>query len=187
MRDWFQAVKINFETLFLPMAGRPLAYLEVGVCRGVSLSWMLEHVLTHLDSRAVGVDVWDTGGIRRRGWVAGQWYTDAMAAIAPYGKATLVKANSHDYLQTIPSESFDIAYIDGDHLYSGVMQDSCEAWRIVREGGIIGWDDYNIGAGRARSGRPAVMEAVNDFLANMGGRVEVLLEHKRQRWVRKVR
>jgi hypothetical protein len=187
MRDWFQAVKICFETLLLPLAGKPLAYLEVGVCRGVSLAWVLKNVLTHDDSRAIGVDIWDSIIVRRRGWTAGKWYADAVAAVSPYAdKTTLIKADSHIYLPTLDDLSFDIAYLDGNHLYQGVIQDSREAWRVLKVGGLLGWDDYNIGARRARSGKPAVTEAVDDFLNQIASTSEVVLRHKRQRWVRKL-
>jgi predicted O-methyltransferase YrrM len=38
--------------------------------------------------------------------------------------------------------SFDLAYIDGDHSRLQVMIDTCLAWRLLRSGGIMVWDDY---------------------------------------------
>ena len=39
-------------------AGKPIIYLEIGVFEGLSMVWMMQQILTHPDSRAVGIDPW---------------------------------------------------------------------------------------------------------------------------------
>ncbi len=41
------------------------------------------------------------------------------------------------------SGGYDLVYVDGDHHRDQVMIDSCLAWRLLRPGGIIIWDDYS--------------------------------------------
>ena len=39
-------------------------------------------------------------------------------------------------------ERFDVIYIDGDHEARIVLEDSVLAWRLLRVGAVIVWDDY---------------------------------------------
>ena len=43
----------------------------------------------------------------------------------------------------IEKEFFDIAYIDGDHTYDGVIRDLNAWYTLVRKGGILCGDDYD--------------------------------------------
>jgi len=45
--------------------------------------------------------------------------------------------------QVIVGELFDVAFIDGDHSYAGVITDYRMARRMVRKGGLILFHDYN--------------------------------------------
>ena len=59
-RNWFRNRNMQTfrEYVHLQWTGRPMVYLELGVFEGMSLVWMLQYVLDHPDSRAVGVDPW---------------------------------------------------------------------------------------------------------------------------------
>lgn len=60
-RRWFdRRNRATFEQMVLPAwAGKEnLLYLEIGVFEAASLRWMFEYVLTHLTSKAIGVDPW---------------------------------------------------------------------------------------------------------------------------------
>ena len=185
MRAWFHRVRHTLEVALLPLAGRPLRYLEIGVCVGYSLAWVLENVLTHPDSRAVGVDIWKPQGPRRSKLhaVSSCWYEEAVARLEPWkDKVELIKADSKAYLPTLPAESFDIVYIDGDHQYDAVMSDSREALRLVSPGGVIGWDDCHLGANRNAQRIRAVPEAFADFMEEYGQHVRIVFKTPRQRW-----
>jgi predicted O-methyltransferase YrrM len=47
------------------------------------------------------------------------------------------------YLLGKDKYEFELIYIDGDHHRDQVMIDSCLAWRLLRPGGIMIWDDYS--------------------------------------------
>ena len=59
-RRWF--LNRNYDTfkkfVYPKWAGKPLTYLEIGVFEGMSMVWMLQHILTHDNSRGVGIDPW---------------------------------------------------------------------------------------------------------------------------------
>jgi predicted O-methyltransferase YrrM len=49
-----------------------------------------------------------------------------------------------DRLATSRTMSFDLIYIDGSHDRDDVIIDSILAWRLLRVGGIMVWDDYGL-------------------------------------------
>ena len=59
-RNWFCLRDLaTFREYIMPQwKDKPIKYLEIGVFEGMSMVWMLHNVLTHPDSRAVGVDPW---------------------------------------------------------------------------------------------------------------------------------
>ncbi len=58
---------------------------------------------------------------------------------------------------------FDFAFVDGDHRFDGVFVDLFYLGRLVRPGGVIFLDDYQL---------PAVERAASFFVANLGWTVE---------------
>ena len=58
---------------------------------------------------------------------------------------------------------FDLGFVDGNHRFDGVFLDLFYLGRLVRKGGILILDDYNL---------PGVRRAVSFFLNNLGWMVE---------------
>ena len=58
---------------------------------------------------------------------------------------------------------FDLAFVDGNHRFDGVFVDLIYLGRLVRQGGIVFLDDYQL---------PAVARAVSFFLTNLGWMLE---------------
>jgi predicted O-methyltransferase YrrM len=135
--DWAQHFVRNASAHLMHLAGQPIVYLEVGVFEGRSGCWMLDHVLTHPDSRYIGVDAW--------GWADGA-EERARSNLASHGRrVTLVKGASEDVLRDRDlwqRHSIDLAYIDGCHRAFSVLSDSLLVWPLVKPGGYIVWDDY---------------------------------------------
>ena len=67
---------------------------------------------------------------------------------------------------------FDIIYVDGDHTRAGTLMDSLMCWPILREGGVLIWDDYLWGQELPAADRP--QEAVDWFLVQHAKNIEVL-------------
>src|SRR5215211_8258591 len=58
---------------------------------------------------------------------------------------------------------FDLAFVDGNHRFDGVFVDLVYLGRLVRAGGIVFLDDYQL---------PAVARAVSFFVKNLGWTLE---------------
>ena len=59
--------------------------------------------------------------------------------------------------------SFDLGFVDGNHRFDGVFLDLFYLGRLVRKGGILILDDYNL---------PGVRRAVSFFVSNLDWKIE---------------
>lgn len=71
-------------------------------------------------------------------------YLRLKALYANDPRVWMFKGRSPDALKGFGDWSVDAIYIDGDHSYTGVMNDLEEAYRIVKPGGWIMGHDYAI-------------------------------------------
>jgi energy-coupling factor transporter ATP-binding protein EcfA2 len=62
------------------------------------------------------------------------------------------------------NERYDFIYIDGSHVAKDVLTDACMAWPLLKQGGLLVFDDYLWGDSRDILHRPRL--AV-DFFANI--------------------
>jgi predicted O-methyltransferase YrrM len=60
---------------------------------------------------------------------------------------------------------FDLAFVDGNHRFDGVFLDLAYLGRLVRPGGIVFIDDYQL---------PAIARATSFWLTNLGWKTEEL-------------
>lgn len=167
--SWFEQItEPVWEQHLKPVASGIQAYLEIGVCEGRSMIWILENCPNI--ELCVGVDPWEPP--REKQAAAYQTYKlNAFHNLGPYikeGKVQLVEEVSQDWLRRCwddPAQSFeqfDLIYLDGDHRGHLVLQDAVFAWPLLKPGGYLVWDDLNR---RWTHGKPWVREAADAFLA----------------------
>jgi predicted O-methyltransferase YrrM len=120
-----------------PFKGKPnIHYLEIGVNQGRSAIWVLENILTHPTSTLAGIDIFPEGT---------DWKEKYLSNLDMSGfahKATTIEGFSQIKLRSLPLNSFDIIYIDGDHKADGVLADAVLSWDLLKAGGILIFDDY---------------------------------------------
>jgi hypothetical protein len=59
------------------------------------------------------------------------------------------------------SRRFDLIYIDGGHARDDVIIDSLLCWRLLRTGGILMWDDYELSIEPYIGPREAINQILN--------------------------
>lgn len=70
-------------------------------------------------------------------------YLEAMRKTAfASGKIVTLRGRTKEVIDEIPDRSLDFAYIDGDHTLRGITIDLMKVLPKVKEGGIIGGDDF---------------------------------------------
>lgn len=149
-RSWFYKVQRAFRWTFKGWTGRPnLQYLEIGVFEGRSACWMFDNVLTHKECRGWGIDPY-TGYLRSNTQANSEAiYERAKANLAglPF---TLWRDTSWNVLinkRPFANEQFDIIYVDGDHRPTSAYLDFKLCWPLLKNGGIMLGDDYNLEVG----------------------------------------
>jgi predicted O-methyltransferase YrrM len=126
-----------WEKALQPYKGQPdVHYLEFGVNYGRAAIWVLENILTHESAKLTGMDIFPDGLDFE------EVYLSNLKTSGLGHKATTIKGYSQFELRKLPLNSFDIIYIDADHRAKAVMSDAALSWELLKNGGLIIFDDY---------------------------------------------
>ncbi len=129
--DWFTHNIASWETQLQPYVNQPVHGLEIGSFEGMSACWLLDHLLTHPQAKLTCIDLFFQESFEANVRLTGS----AQKLIKQIG-------DSHQILAKLPSETYDFIYIDGCHLADHVRRDAELAWRLLKVGGILIFDDY---------------------------------------------
>ena len=134
--------------------------VEVGLGYGVSALHICEGLLGNADpaARHVALDPYQA---TRFGDCGLQFLEEA-------GITRMVEHHAQASEIALPrfleeSRSFDLAFVDGNHRFDGVFLDLVFLGRLVRAGGVLFLDDYQL---------PAVAKAASFCLTNLGWTLE---------------
>ena len=134
--------------------------IEIGLGYGISALHVCEGLLANVDpaARHVAIDPYQE---TRFSSCALQFFEEARIA-------GMVEHHAQESLIALPrflgeARSFDLAFVDGNHRFDGVFPDLVFLGRLVRAGGIVFLDDYQL---------PAVARAASFFVKNLGWTLE---------------
>ena len=118
----------------------PENVLEIGSFEGRSTCWLLENT----QARVTCVDTWDGSDEHTMEHKAGL-FDRFLDNIKDYkDRVTIMRGFSGEVLRQFPCEPiFDFIYIDGSHYSKDVLEDAILSWRLLKQGGIIIFDDLN--------------------------------------------
>jgi predicted O-methyltransferase YrrM len=187
-QDWFsennpERIVRRFKRFLSKYKDKPCRFLEVGSFEGMSAIWMLENILTNENSKLFCIDAW------------AEWTGDAFIRFVENinktgvrNKVDIIKGDSSKYLSTFPDNYFDFIYIDGDHNERAVIQDAISAFRTLKEGGIMAFDDYLLGIRYPNSNGSKAMDGSSkkaiDYFLSVFTNLEVI-HADYQLWIRK--
>ena len=135
--------------------------IEVGLGYGISALHVCEGLLRNNAGPAARHVVLDPHQATRFSNCGLQFLEEA-------GVAGLVEHHAEESQIALPrflgeARDFDLAFVDGNHRFDGVFVDLFYLGRLVRPGGIVFLDDYQL---------PGVARAASFFLTNMGWKLE---------------
>lgn len=146
---WFKSMaKETWDILF--SSYRPAKILEIGSYEGASICYLIKKLAGHTDLEIHCVDPW-ADGIRKEDMESVEarfWHNTRLAIEKSPHKVDLIvhKGFSDEYLPRLLSEGnknyFDFIYIDGSHRASDVLFDAVLAFKLLKVGGIMVFDDY---------------------------------------------
>ena len=137
--DWFTGYIPGWESLFKHY-GFPSNALEIGSFEGRSTCWLLSNTSAHVTC----VDTWE-GSDEHGSELKNGLFDRFLENIEPYKeRVTICRGISGEILRKFPCEpTYDFIYIDGSHYSKDVLEDAILAWRLVKPGGNIIFDDFN--------------------------------------------
>jgi Methyltransferase domain len=72
-----------------------------------------------------------------------EFFEETMTRTAPWeGKRIVLRGRTTEVIDSVPDESLDLAYVDGDHTLHGISIDLIRTWQKIRPGGLLGGDDF---------------------------------------------
>ena len=184
---WFRDTAQNFWDKLVPQL-KPTKILEIGSYEGASACYLIDKVASTVELELHCVDTW-AGGVEHGS--GGEYAVDMRAveerfhrniglAQARAGKPVALrihKSRSDVALSTLIAQGFgnhfDLIYIDGSHQAPDVLSDAILAFRLVRKGGVVAFDDYLWFEGLPtdrdplRTPKPAVDAFVNIYIRRL--------------------
>ncbi|MEB3983925.1 class I SAM-dependent methyltransferase [Mycobacterium sp. 663a-19] len=144
---------------------KPVRILEIGSWEGRSSLFFLTYFtrghLTAVDTWAGGTEGYQYDAITEGRDLEARFD----ANIAPCAtRLTKLRGSSLNVLPQLLSEQqkFDVIYVDGSHFADDILTDGITAWRLLKQGGVLIFDDF-VGPFYPRA-RANPWWAINSFL-----------------------
>ena len=169
--DWFSPNIPNWERWLAKFKDAEMPnFLEIGCFEGKATTWMLDNFpsahVTTIDMFEGGMEDGDKGE-----FFSDKAVQNYVENVSSYGfRVTTLKGKSFDILPSLIGLDYDFIYIDGSHRSIEVLQDSILAWNLLKEGGVMVWDDYTLDRYGDKKLNPAM--AIDAFLAIYKGKYE---------------
>ena len=178
--NWFDAyAKPNFERFLTPLAGNAdLTFLQLGAYTGDASLWLLDNLGSLI---LVDVDTWE-GSDEEVHHKLNFSEVERVYDEKIKGRTIKQKMTTFEYLLN-SYFFFDFVYVDADHTAASAFLDGELAWRLLKSGGIMAFDDYQWGAELSAYLSPKL--GVNLFLHRHEGEFE-LLDKGLQVWIKKL-
>lgn len=147
--DCFTGVMPIWEQNFRKYANMPnLRVVEVGCFEGMASCWLLDNILTHETARITCIDNFEGVVESKKNDRTVQKSVEERfdGNIEKSGAKHKVDKRvgfSQEVLRSLPLNSYHIVYIDGSHFAIDVLQDAVLSWGLIKEGGMIIFDDYH--------------------------------------------
>ena len=164
---------------------KPINYLEIGVLYGCNLLSVCNTYAKHPQSHMFALDPWED-------YPDYQEYQEQLPNIyntfleniersSFKNKISVVRGYSHIEVPKFQDHFFDIIYIDANHEPEYVLEDAVVAFRKLKIGGYLIFDDYGWG------GPDMTQRGIDSFLKGYFKRVVVIGQPGSQLIVKKTR
>jgi predicted O-methyltransferase YrrM len=143
---WFDANVVPWCVMFSRVFDRadPVRILEIGSWEGRSTLFLLTYFtqgqLTAVDTWA-GSDEYHYNATGSLGDLEGRFDGNTAPGVE---RLTKRKGSSLHVLPRLLDEDqkFDVIYVDGSHIADDVLTDGITAWRLLKQGGVMIFDDF---------------------------------------------
>ena len=174
---------------------KPNIFLEIGVFHGVTARNICELLYqTHKnDFKYIGLDLFEETEENKNEVIPNNTFNNPLKRIYfkyikkqnPYSLEAvrdllkkfeknihLIQGNSNKVLKKIDMSKIDYVFLDGGHEYNTVKNDLDNCIEVVKKGGTVLCDDYNLGSA------PGVKRAIDEFVKKNQLNIEILCEYR---------
>ena len=181
--DWFSKNIPKWEHLLNKFVDTPVSFLELGCFQGMATTWMVDKILTHPDAKVTCVDTFE-GSVEHQPSLRENLWDIFHSNTKKYGsKVQVYKGYTSTVLKTL-SDFYDFIYVDADHRASSVLEDAVLAFRRLKVGGLLCFDDYMWEIVPRELDRPKM--AIDAFVRIYSDYIEVV-DINYQYWIRKTK
>ena len=174
---------------------KPKIFLEIGVFHGVTARNICELLYqTHKnDFKYIGLDLFVENEENKNEVIPNNTFNNPLKRIYfkyikkqnPYSleavkdllkkfekNVHLIQGNSNKVLKKIDMSKIDYVFLDGGHEYNTVKNDLDNCIEVIKKGGTVLCDDYNLGSA------PGVKRAIDEFVKKNQLNVDILCENR---------
>lgn len=173
--NWFSYVSLD--------PSKPIRYAEIGAFYGANMISVADTYGRHPDSTLIAIDPWtdysDYPEYKGQQIMIYDAFKRNIETCGLTDRITIRRGYSNEVLPTLEDNSFDIIYIDGNHEPEYVLEDAVLAFRKLRIGGYLIFDDYGWG------GPDLTKRGIDGFLNGYHKRITVLGQKESQVFVQK--
>ena len=185
----FKGVAYRLANNWFPYAplepSRPIRYAEIGAFYGANIISVAETYGKHPDSVLIAIDPWtdyaDYPEYKGEQVTIYDAFNRNIEACGVANKVQIRRGYSNEVLPTLEDNSFDIIYIDGNHEPEYVLEDAVLAFRKLKVGGRLIFDDYGWG------GPNHTQRGIEGFLVGYHKRFNLLGQKDSQIFIEKSR
>lgn len=189
----FRGIKYRLCNNWLPIlpveryASSPIKYLEIGTLCGANLLSVAQTFGRHPESELHCIDPWEDYEEYDEYKARQETHYDLFRSnVATTDEQTQRKIKvhrgySHLEVPKLEDNTFDIIYIDGNHLPEYVLEDAVLCFRKLKPEGIMIFDDYGWG------GPDLTKRGIDGFLNGYHKRIAVIGHKETQVFVRKLK
>jgi predicted O-methyltransferase YrrM len=146
---WFEKNIPRWTSVLSDQALQKISVLEIGSFEGASTTWILENLMEHPDSTMIAIDTFkgsiehiSSERIKKELDTLEQRFHNNVAKTRKADRLTVIKDLSQHALLALQGLSFDFIYVDGSHVARDVLCDAVLSWPLLRENGMMIFDDY---------------------------------------------
>ena len=174
---------------------KPKIFLEIGVFHGVTARNICELLYrTHKnDFKYIGLDLFVENEENKNEVIPNNTFNNPLKKIYfkyikkqnPYSleavrdllkkfekNVHLIQGNSNKILNKMDMSKIDYVFLDGGHEYNTVKNDLDNCIEVIKKGGTVLCDDYNLGSA------PGVKKAIDEFVNKNQLNVDILCENR---------
>jgi predicted O-methyltransferase YrrM len=163
-KDWFNWAPAVWEQLTPMLSGKAgqRNFLEIGSFEGRSSIWIAENMMQDGDYLRC-IDTWEGGE---------EHGEEDMSEVEERFRANLIVATEKFPERLIFQSKGTSVYIDGSHKAPDVLTDACMSWPLLKNEGLMVFDDYMWGNPRDALHRPKI--AIDAFTNIFGETAEIV-------------